>query len=166
MSLWPSSSSMFQSEKWLPWPPCSLLLKNKDEWEVGEQAEAERVTPGGLRLTQAESVPVPAAHCPSPPSSWKGRASSAQSSGKLQLALTALCLSTSLCFCLSHSLSLISVCFSLHLSLSTFSCLSTVSISLCESLFLCLSLCVSCPFYSPHTTVETLAFTCVQIHHY
>lgn len=156
---------MFQSENWLPWPPCSLLLKNKDEREVGEQAEAERVTPGGLRLTQAESVPVPAAHCPSPPSSREGGASSAQSSRKLQLALTALCLSTSLCFCLSHSLSL-SLSVFLYISLSTFPRLSTVSISLCESLFLCLSLCVSCPFYSPHTTVETLAFTCGQIHHY
>ena len=28
---------MFQTEKWLPQPPCYLLLKNKDEWEVGEQ---------------------------------------------------------------------------------------------------------------------------------
>lgn len=97
--------------------------------------------PEGLRLTQAESVPVPAARTAPPlPPLGEGGASSAQSSGKLQLALEALCLSTSLCFCLCHCLSLSpSVFLYISLSLSPFPCLSTVSISLCKSLFLCLS---------------------------
>ena len=49
---------------------------------------------------QAESAPVAELPCPSPPPLGEGRASRAQCSRKLQLALGALCLSTYLSFCL------------------------------------------------------------------
>ena len=100
--------------------------------------------PEGLRLTQAESVPVPAARTAPPlPPLGEGGASSAQSSGKLQLALEALCLSTSLCFCLCHCLSLSPSVFlyiSLSLSLLFPACQLSPSlcVSLCFSVFLCL----------------------------
>lgn len=112
--------------------------------------------PRGHETHAGRVGPCRCAALPLPPSSREGRASGAQCSRKLQLALGALCLSTYLKF--------LSVTLCLCLSLFFPAC--QLSPFLCVSLFLCLSFCVSCLFYSPHTTVETLAFTCSQIHHY
>ena len=112
--------------------PCCLLLKNKDEWEAGEQAEAEWETPGGMRLTQAESAPVAALPCPSPPPLGKAGplVPSAPGSFNLHWGLSAFPPILSFCLSLFVSVSLsfflpvnclhfsVWVCFSVCLSVS------------------------------------------------
>ena len=144
-------------------------LQHVPSWEIpaacywrtkmnGRQGNRQRQNerPPGAWDSRRQSRPL-SLRCPAPPPLLSGRPG--LWCPVLQEAST--CTGVSLPFHLSKFLSV-----TLCLCLSLFFPACQLSPFLCVSLFLCLSFCVSCLFYSPHTTVETLAFTCSQIHHY